>query len=137
MLELPIINLTRRQKELKTEILLKLSNLNSNLTLTLGYLNPALNNSALGFGNWNTAHGIWNPTQALLESIMMWIQVLLKNTGIKYLESRIWTPFLWTWKIVVNHTHPIRQTIQSIPLYSQHIPLVGQGTYPWVKDASW
>ena len=28
-------------------MLLKLSNLNSNLALTLGYLNPALNNSAL------------------------------------------------------------------------------------------
>ena len=27
-------------------MLFKLSNLNSNLTLTLGYLNPALNNSA-------------------------------------------------------------------------------------------
>ena len=29
----------------------KLSNLNSNLALTLGYLNPALNNSALGPGD--------------------------------------------------------------------------------------
>ena len=77
---------------------MKLSNLNSNLTLTLSYLNPALNNSALGFGKWNTAHGIGNPTHALLESIMMWIQVLLTNTGIKYLESRIRTSFLWTWK---------------------------------------
>ena len=38
--------------------------------------------------------------------------------------------------IVVNHTHPNRQTIQSIPLYSQHIPLVGPGTNPWVTDAS-
>jgi len=28
-------------------MLFKLSNLNSNLALTLGYLNPALNNSAL------------------------------------------------------------------------------------------
>ena len=28
-------------------MLLKLSNLNSNLALTLGYLNPTLNNSAL------------------------------------------------------------------------------------------
>ena len=31
---------------MKTEMLFKLSNLNSNLALTLGYLNPALNNSA-------------------------------------------------------------------------------------------
>ena len=30
-------------------MLFKLSNLNSNLSLTLGYLNPALNNSALVF----------------------------------------------------------------------------------------
>ena len=34
-------------KNIKTEMLFKLSNLNSNLALTLGYLNPALNNSAL------------------------------------------------------------------------------------------
>ena len=43
-LELPIINLWT--KRIKTEMLSKLSNLNSNLALTLGYLNPALNNSA-------------------------------------------------------------------------------------------
>ena len=43
-LELPIINLYT--KRIKTEILFKLSNLNSNLALTLGYLKPALNNSA-------------------------------------------------------------------------------------------
>ena len=36
-------------------MLFKLSNLNSNLTLTLGYLNPALNNSALFYGIRNTA----------------------------------------------------------------------------------
>ena len=33
-------------KRIKTKMLFKLSNLNSNLALTLGYLNPALNNSA-------------------------------------------------------------------------------------------
>ena len=32
-------------------MLFKLSNLNSNLALTLGYLNPALNNSALDHNN--------------------------------------------------------------------------------------
>jgi len=32
-------------------MLFKLSNLNSNPALTLGYLNPALNNSAQGFYN--------------------------------------------------------------------------------------
>ena len=31
---------------MKTEMLFILSNLNSNLALTLGFLNPALNNSA-------------------------------------------------------------------------------------------
>ena len=34
-------------------MLFKLSNLNSNLALTLGYLNPALNNSALDHYNEN------------------------------------------------------------------------------------
>jgi len=34
-------------KRIKTEMLFKLANLNSNLALILGYLNPALNNSAL------------------------------------------------------------------------------------------
>ena len=33
-------------KRIKTEMFFKLSYLNSNLGLTLGYLNPALNNSA-------------------------------------------------------------------------------------------
>ena len=33
-------------KRIKTKMLFKLSNLNSNPALTLGYLNPALNNSA-------------------------------------------------------------------------------------------
>ena len=31
---------------MKTEVLVKLSNLNSNLKITVGYLNPALNNLA-------------------------------------------------------------------------------------------
>ena len=43
-LELPIINLWT--KRIKAEMLFKLSNLNSNLSLTLGYLNSALNDSA-------------------------------------------------------------------------------------------
>ena len=34
------------REKIKTEMLFKLSNLNSNLALTLGYLNPALNNLA-------------------------------------------------------------------------------------------
>ena len=39
-------------------MLFKPSNLNSNLALTLGYLNPALNNSALvGQVQWNTDFG--------------------------------------------------------------------------------
>ena len=33
-------------------MLFKLSNLNSNLALTLGYLNPALNNSALVYSHY-------------------------------------------------------------------------------------
>ena len=34
-------------------MLFKLSNVNSNLALTLGYLNPALNNAALTNSDWN------------------------------------------------------------------------------------
>ena len=48
-LELPIINL--KTKRIKAEMLFKLSNLNSNFALTLGYLNPALNNSAMRFAS--------------------------------------------------------------------------------------
>ena len=44
ILELSITNLWK--KRIKTEML---SNLNSNLLLTLSYLNPALNNSALKY----------------------------------------------------------------------------------------
>ena len=44
-LEHSIINL--QTKRIKTEMLFKLSNLNSNLALTLGHLNPAVNNSVL------------------------------------------------------------------------------------------
>ena len=44
----------------KTEMLFKLSNLNSNLALTVGYLNLALKNSALIF-NINTT----KPAQVL------------------------------------------------------------------------
>ena len=36
-------------------MLFNLSNLNSNLALTLGYLNPALNNSALGARDFSSA----------------------------------------------------------------------------------
>ena len=42
-------------------MLFKRSNLNSNLALTLGYLNPALNNSALSIGPvpvWNQTHDL-------------------------------------------------------------------------------
>ena len=60
-------------------MLFKLSNLNSNLALTLGYLNPALNNSAQkccfwnpesmhGYGIPNTAQGIRNPNSTDKES---------------------------------------------------------------------
>ena len=42
--EHPIINLTTER--IKLNLLFKLSNLNSNFALTLGYLNPALNNPA-------------------------------------------------------------------------------------------
>ena len=40
-------------KRIKLNMLFKLSYLNSNFELTLGYLNPALNNSAREFGTSN------------------------------------------------------------------------------------
>ena len=44
-------------KKNKTEMLFKLSNLNSNLALTLGHLNPALSNSALIGGECHLGFG--------------------------------------------------------------------------------
>ena len=42
-------------------LLFRLSNVNSDFPLTLGYLNPALNNPALGYTAWlNEGH--WNFT---------------------------------------------------------------------------
>ena len=38
-------------------MLFKVSNLNSNLPVTLGYLNPALNNSALGLNIFGRGFG--------------------------------------------------------------------------------
>ena len=49
ILEIPIINLLT--KTITTEMLFKLSNLNLNFALTLGYLNPALNKSPLDFND--------------------------------------------------------------------------------------
>ena len=46
-LQLPIINLYTKRITCKAEMLFKASYLNSNLAPSLGYLNPALNNSAL------------------------------------------------------------------------------------------
>ena len=45
-------------KRIKTEMLFKLSNLNSNLALTLGYLNPALNSLAQGVNSGFQAMGM-------------------------------------------------------------------------------
>ena len=61
---------------MKLNLPCKLSCLNSNLVLNLGYLNPALNNSALGFGIWNSDSGIlnsaydWNPSFTDNESLI-------------------------------------------------------------------
>ena len=58
-------------------MLFKLSNLNSNLALTLGYLNPALNNSALEATTFGTLN-----VSTLLETIWrkVWARSLLSNT---------------------------------------------------------
>ena len=58
-------------------MLFKLSNLNSNLALTLGYLNPALNNSALEVVHWAkssySAVLQASTTSKLYEISMAWI----------------------------------------------------------------
>ena len=51
-------------KKIKTEILFKLSNLNSNLALTLGYLNPALNNLVQKGKKKPTATSLFNPWES-------------------------------------------------------------------------
>ena len=51
-------------KKNKTEMLFKLSNLNSNHALTMGYLNPALNNSAKGF------LGLINPKIVVIATVI-------------------------------------------------------------------
>ena len=65
-------------------MLFKLSNLNSNLALTLGYLKPALNNWAQGFLIRNAAQGIRNPSSTDKESRIQYLE-----SGIQYLESGI------------------------------------------------
>ena len=51
-------------------MLFKLSNLNSNLALTLGYLNPALNNSALmkNTTNFREKEKDWTATPSSLHT---------------------------------------------------------------------
>ena len=48
-------------------MLFKLSNLNSNLALTLGYLNPALNNSAPGVKDAQSYRFFHEPTLTSLQ----------------------------------------------------------------------
>ena len=55
-LGLPIINLLTNR--IKTEMHFKLSNLNSDLVLTLGYLDPAFNNSALKYKGRGEGGGV-------------------------------------------------------------------------------
>ena len=77
-LELPIINLST--KRIKTEMLFKLSNLNSNLALTLGYLNPALNNWALVLSPYSS----YNPLPAFKFPSMVTVHLCL---SVLYLVS--------------------------------------------------
>ena len=69
-------------------MLFKLSNLNSNLALTLGYLNPALNNSALNYSvRWETPLEFLKKTHLLLEIfISLRVVSLEKLSG----KSLIW-----------------------------------------------
>ena len=76
ILEIPIINLLT--KTFTTEMLFKLSNLNLNFALTLGYLNPALNNSPLDFNDlsWQRRHlHCWT----MEEKCCSWVQSCTKS----------------------------------------------------------
>ena len=73
---IPIINLLT--KTIKTEMLFKLSKLNPNFALTLGYLNPALNNSPLDLNDlsWQRRHlHCWT----MEEKCCSWVQSCTKS----------------------------------------------------------
>ena len=58
-------------------MLFKLSNLNSNLALTLGYLNPALNNSALDQYNENLNKIHHKHRKPILKTKNIYIEIYL------------------------------------------------------------
>ena len=89
-------HLTCRQKELKLKCFLSFQNLNSNLALNLGYLNPALNNLALGArgflsvvcsANWTAK---WQSRSRLRCSIFA-----ANNKEKKPLAPRVMSCLLW------------------------------------------
>ena len=73
-------------------MLFKLSNLNSNLALTLGYLNPALNNSAQFSGKMqiSRALGRMNLMPIFQEEFRV-VERLPISVG-----------YVWTWNLNVN-----------------------------------
>ena len=81
-------------------MLFKLSNLNSNLTVTLGYLNPALNNSALGY-----KHASSRKFAMLFDIfILMWIHTALCG----------WSPVQWNvWFIPLQIEFEFRSILHS------------------------
>ena len=62
-------------------MIFKLSYLNSNLALTLGYLNPALNNSALGIVVQKVDGAIQWITQFISHTIIRWIVIYPVDSG--------------------------------------------------------
>ena len=67
-------------------MLVKLSNLNANFALTLGYLNPALNNSALDLNNPSeTAFALLNNGRKMLFLSAIMRKVIHVNFFLLYL----------------------------------------------------
>ena len=74
--EHPTINLITER--IKLNLLFKLSNLNSNFALTLGYLNPALNNPAQYI---NFSHTTFKKIKKILETHCTSYTVVLSQTN--------------------------------------------------------
>ena len=94
-------------------MLFKLSNLNSNLALTLGYLNPALKNSALviiaiqPLNKWGNG------------SSQTRFRILLTGYVDRFIFSLILTEFRGIWLEIGRNSHQKRGS-----LYSRKLPFV-------------
>ena len=94
-------------------MLFKVSNLNSNLAVTLGYLVPASNNSAL-------ENKILTEPQPEKAKLLYCIRksklfFLMLNRGSIYLKAHFYISSLWnTWKIGFSQSHSLKRLSGSV-----------------------